>query len=140
MFLLNEFRIWLSVALVFQFVVFFFVLILYSKEVLHDNAKHDNSIATIKFVGHQYNYLTGIMDQLNVCFSIQVWKINSSVCCDIDFIYIFIGICFKVGYDLYGHIICFLCTNKFFILSIYYSTKWILQGIIIDSFRTHNIF
>lgn len=30
------------------------------------------SINMIKFIGRQYSFLTGIMDDLNVCFSFQV--------------------------------------------------------------------
>lgn len=32
----------------------------------------ESSIATIKFIGKQHSVLTGIMDQINFCYSIQV--------------------------------------------------------------------
>lgn len=48
------------------------------KQVLREYKKHDNSITTIKFVGRQHNFLTGIMDLLNICYSFQVCVVPKS--------------------------------------------------------------
>lgn len=37
------------------------------------SANEQESINTIKFIGRKYSLLTGIIEQLNFCYSVQVW-------------------------------------------------------------------
>lgn len=112
----------------------FFLSISNRKQVLRESRKHENSITTIKFVGRQHNFLTGIMDLLNICYSFQVWIYKSHN------IVLLKCKCrwnlSKTDYDLHGYFVRLFGSNKFLILSIYSSTKWVLQGIIICSFWT----
>lgn len=108
-----------------------------TKKVSIDGGEED-SITTIKMVGRQHSLLTGIMDQINVCFSFQVWykfieqnSVNETL--------MTLEI-FTLDYGQHSNYICIFRLNILFLLSIHFPTKRFLQRAFLDASSMGNYF
>lgn len=54
------------------FDILFLILIRNRKQFMLINIRKEDSINFVKFTGRQHSFLTGIMDQINFCYSFQV--------------------------------------------------------------------